>query len=82
MSGLILETFVCSECGTDFEASCLAEFEEKKKKHKCKRPNKRRIRTQEYLECQTEAFVNDLVVDRVEQHNFDKLIRQGVIVAG
>jgi len=77
---LSVETFVCSECGEEFEATCLAEFEEKKKKHKCKPVSKRVVRTAELQQQQTEQVVNDVVVNRLEEHNFDKLIRQGVII--
>lgn len=82
MNTIQIETFVCSKCGEEFEASCLAEFEEKKKKHKCKSINKRAYRTREFYRKQDEVFVNDTVVNDIEEHNFDKLIQQGVVVAG
>jgi len=69
-----IETFVCSDCGEEFEAVCQAEFEEKKKMHKCKPANKRVARAKE-LEQQR------VVVDGIEAYNFNKLIRQGVIIS-
>ena len=81
MSPIQVEIFVCSACGKEFEAACLVEFEEKKKKHKCKPVNKQVARTAELQQQQTEQAVSDVVVNRIEEHNFDNLIRQGVIVA-
>lgn len=76
-----VETFVCDKCGKEFEAACLAEFEEKKKKHQCKIPNKRVARTRNLQRQQAEQAVDFVVVNRIQDFNFDSLIRQGVIVA-
>lgn len=77
---LTVETFVCSECGEEFEASCLVEFEEKKKKHKCRKTNKRVARTVKLQNQMDEQFIDDTAVNNIEQHNFDKLVRRGIIV--
>ena len=73
---LKLDTYVCDDCGAEFQAACFAEFKEKEKKHKCKTANKRVVRTME-LEKQ---LVAEYVVNVIEQHEFDKLVRQGVVV--
>ena len=77
---LNIETFVCSECSKEFTAACLAEFEEKKKKHKCRGINKKAYRTKEFQRKQIKQAVDDLVVNRIKEHRFDKLIQQGIIV--
>ena len=80
MNTIQLETFVCSECGEEFEAACFVEFEEKKKKHKCKPANKRAMRTIELQQANDDQYLVDLTADRIAQHNFNKLVGQGVIV--
>jgi len=76
-----IETFVCSDCGEEFEAVCQAEFEEKKKMHKCKPANKRVALAKELEQQQFERAVQSVVVDGIEAYNFNKLIRQGVIIS-
>lgn len=41
---------------------------------------KRRERTEELIHQAQEQMVNDVVVNNIEQYNFDKLVRQGIIV--
>ncbi|MBE3144998.1 MAG: hypothetical protein IMZ61_13935 [Planctomycetes bacterium] len=41
---------------------------------------KRRERTEELVRKVKEQIVNDVVVNDIEQYNFDKLVRQGIIV--
>ena len=41
---------------------------------------KRRERTEELVHKVKEQMVNDVVVNDIEQYNFDKLVRQGIIV--
>ena len=44
------------------------------------KPNKHRQRTQERQDAIRSQMVNDIVVNDIEQHNFNKLVRQGIIV--
>lgn len=44
------------------------------------RPNKHRERTEEVKRAEKMQMVNDIVVNDIEAHNFDKLVRQGVVV--
>ena len=44
------------------------------------RPNKHRQRTQELNDAIRAQMINDIVVNDIEQHNFDKLIQRGIIV--
>lgn len=74
-----IETYTC-ECGMEFEAACLSELEGKLNNHKCAKINKRVARTQALKQRQEALFIDDLVTNRIEEHNFDKLIQQGVIV--
>lgn len=76
-----LARYNCEECGMEFEAACLKELQEKKAKHKCRKINKRVKRTLQLQQDQVDQFVNDVAVDRIHQHNFDQLIKQGIIVA-
>ena len=41
---------------------------------------KRRQRTEELKRQAQEQMVNDIVVNDIEQYNFDNLVRQGIIV--
>ena len=41
---------------------------------------KSKKRTEEWELAIKGQFVNDIVVNDIEQHNFDKLVRQGIIV--
>lgn len=75
-----IETFVCSDCDAEFEASCQIEFDEKKKKHRCKPISRRVVRTYELQQQQNEQYIDDLVTDRIQEHNFNQLIKQGAIV--
>ena len=44
------------------------------------KPNKHRERTEEYQQAIRNQMVNDIAVNDIEQFNFDKLVRQGIIV--
>ena len=44
------------------------------------KPNKHRKRTEEFKRAIQDQMVNDIVVNDIEQHNFNKLVRQGIIV--
>ncbi len=76
-----LARYNCNTCGEEFEAACLSELQEKKAKHKCAKINKRVERTKQLQEALVEQFVDDTAVNRLEQHNFEKLIRTGMIVS-
>ena len=41
---------------------------------------KSKKRTEEWELAIKAQFVNDIVVNDIEQHNFDKLVRMGIIV--
>jgi len=77
---LKLETYVCDDCGAEFQSACFAEFKEKEKKHKCKLVNKRVARTNERKQKQVAQGWEDSVADVIEQCNFNNLVRQGVVV--
>ena len=68
------------ECGMEFEVACQAELDAKLAKHKCVKVNKRVARTQDLRKQQERLFVHDTVVNRIEGHNFNKLIARGMIV--
>lgn len=75
---LNLKTYTC-ECGMEIEVACLSELEDKIKKHKCRKVNKKVARTKELQQQQIDHFVQDTVVNGIEQNIFNKLVRQGVI---
>ena len=77
---LKLDTYVCDECGEEFEAACFAEFKEKEKKHKCKTVNRRVVRFNELEQQSVVERVKDQATNAIEQYKFDKLVRQGVVV--
>ncbi len=77
-----LSRYGCEYCGEEFEAACLSELKRKKAAHKCRLPNKRVMRTVELQQEQADQFVRDVAVDRIQQYNFEKLLRTGMIVDG
>jgi len=78
------ETHSCDACGEQFIVACETQLQEKLKKHICclARKNRKRERAQQLQEQRIALFVHDTTVNRIEQHNFDKLIKQGVLVNG
>ena len=76
---MLNRVYTC-ECGMEFEAACQSELDGKLAKHKCVKANKRVARTQELRNQQERLFIHDTVVNRIEAHNFDKLVMQGMIV--
>jgi len=76
---LNLKKYTC-ECGMEIEAACISELEGKIKKHKCRKVNKRVVRTEELQQRYINQVVHDVVVNDIEKHNFDRLVRQGIIV--
>ena len=78
------ETHSCDACGEQFIVVCEKQLQEKLKKHKSschgKRSNKKRERSQQLRKDRIALFVHDIAVDRLNQHNFDKLVSQGMIV--
>lgn len=77
-----LVRYNCDMCGEEFEAACLSELQEKKVRHKCHLVNKRVERTAELKQSRIDLFVHDTTVNRLEEHNFDKLVDMGMIVHG
>lgn len=71
----------CDICGERFRVTCFSELEEKLRKHKCPNVNKRVERTKQLQQAKIDQFVSDTTVNRIEEHNFDQLIEQGIIVA-
>ena len=80
------ETHSCDACGEQFIVACESQLQEKLKKHKSschgKRSNKKRERTQQLCKDRIALFVHDTTVNRIEEHNFDELVKQGVLVNG
>lgn len=76
---MLTKVFTC-ECGMEFEAACQSELDGNLARHKCAKVNKRVARTQELRSQQERLFVHDTVVNRIEEHNLNKLIRQGIVV--
>jgi len=78
------ETHSCHACGEQFIVTCELQLQEKLEKHKSscivKRINKKRERTKQHRKDRIALFVHDVTVDRLNQHNFDKLVSQGMIV--
>ena len=70
----------CVECGAEFEVVCEAELLKKLREHKCTRVAGKVARTQQLEQSQLDRFVHDVVADRIHQHNFNRLIKQGMIV--
>ncbi len=77
---LKLDTYVCDDCGAEFQAACFAEFKKKERKHKCKTVNKRVARTRELEQQLVVERANDQAVNAIERHNFNNLLRQGVLI--
>ena len=75
------QRYSCNRCGEEFVAACLSELQRKRAKHVCvKLPNKRVERTAELKQNRIDLFVHDTTVNRIEEHNFDQLVEQGVLV--
>jgi len=75
------QTHSCARCGTRFQASCLSELEEKIRRHNCPKTNKRVARTEELKQNIMKRAVHDTVDNRIKQHNFERLVEQGMIVS-
>jgi hypothetical protein len=81
------ETHSCDACGEQFIVACDSQLTEQLKKHKrCCRGrtivNKKRERTQQFQQRRIALYVHDTTINRIEEHNFDKLVKQGVLVNG
>lgn len=80
------ETHSCHVCGEQFIVACDTQLQEKLKSHNCRgRPkqlNKKRERTKQLQQDRIALYVHDITVNRIEQHNFDNLVKQGVLVNG
>lgn len=74
------QIYNCDKCGMKFQAACFSELQEKLRKHKCSSVNKRVERTKQLQQAKVDQFVNDTTVNRIEEHNFDQLVKQGMIV--
>ena len=70
----------CDNCGTEIQAACLAELQEKKAKHKCVKVNKRVQRTVEVQQAHVDQFVKDVTVDRIHEYVFAQLVKKGIFV--
>lgn len=77
---LNLRRYNCEECGMEFQAACPKELQRKLKAHSCQKINKKVERTMQLQQAQVDEFVDDLVTDRIHEHNFERLIQQGMIV--
>ena len=80
------ETHSCHVCKEQFSVACESQLQQMLKSHNCRgRPvkvNKKRERTQQLHESGIALYVHDITVNRLEEHNFDKLVKQGVLVNG
>ena len=78
------ETHSCDACGEQFIVACESQLQEKLKNHACRpvRQNRKKERFQQLQEQRIALFVHDTTVNRIEAHNFDKLVKQGVLVNG
>lgn len=78
------EIHKCPVCGEQFEVACESQLREKLKTHTCPknkfRTNKKRERTRQLKRAQVALYVQDTVVNEIEETRFQKLIQQGVIV--
>jgi len=74
------EVYDCPECGMEFRVACESELQDKLKKHKCQLITGKVYRTRQLQQHEVDNFIEDVAVDRIHQHNFDKLIVQGMIV--
>lgn len=75
------QTHSCDVCGEQFRVACFSELQEKFKAHKCSKVNKRVERTEELKQAKVDQFVHDVTIDRIQQHNFDKLVHKGIVVS-
>lgn len=78
------ETHSCDACGEQFLVACLSELQEKLKNHKrcCKGRiiHKGRERSKQFQQDRIALFVHDTTINRIEQHNFDTLVKRGMLV--
>lgn len=65
----------------EFEAACLKELQRKKASHRCVKVNRQVERTEQLRQDQIDQFVNDVAIDRIHQHRFNQLVRQGILVS-
>ena len=84
---ITFETHSCPACREQFIAACESELQEKLKSHNCRsRPkskcNKKRERTRQLHKRRIALSVHDTVVNSIEKHNFDKLVKSGMLVNG
>ena len=75
-----LQKHSCDTCGKRFQVACLSELQEKLKKHKCVKTNKIVERTAQLQQAHVDRFIEDVTVDRINQHRFDQLVNSGMIV--
>jgi len=75
-----LETHSCIQCGMEFEVACQSELDDKLKQHKCSLITGKVFRTQQLAQQEIDNFIEDVAIDRIHQHKFDKLVAQGIIV--
>ena len=84
--GITFESHSCDACGEQFNVACDSQLQEMLKNHKrsckAKRTNKKRERTQQLQQRRIALYVHDVTIARIQQYNFDKLVRQGVFING
>jgi len=64
----------------EFEVACQSELDKKLREHKCQLITGKVERTVQLQQSLMDCFVHDTAVNRIEEHNFDELIKQGMIV--
>lgn len=78
------ETHSCDVCKEQFNVACESQLQEKLKSHNCrgrpKKCNKKRERTQQLQHDRIALYMHDTTVNRIEEHNLDKLVNSGMLV--
>lgn len=70
----------CDVCGEQFQVACFSELQEKFRNHRCRKVNKRVERTNQLQQKRIAFNIRGITTDRIQQHNFDKLVQQGMLV--
>jgi len=79
-----LKVYECRVCKEQFVIACLSQLQAKLKNHKCPNQvgniNKKRERSKQLEQDRIALYIHDIVVNGIEKHNFDRIIKQGIIV--
>lgn len=80
---IMFKTYTCHACKEQFVVACSDQLQTKLKNHKCPNRvrNKKRERSEQLERNRIALCVHDMVVNNIEQYNFNSLIRQGIIIS-